>query len=84
MSKWLYRFVQKPALNFFLYADVAVIRARKKELPPDTIVQLTNKYKNLFDELNSSSPEKTRYLSIENIEKEQTLTTILYHCQKVI
>ncbi len=84
LSKALYRFVQKPALNFFLYADVGIIRARKKELPAKTIVKMTNKYRTLFDELNRSSPETTRYLSIENIQKEQTLKTILHHCKKVI
>jgi len=74
LPKWLYRFVQKPKLNFFLYAPVETILTRKKELSPEAITTLTSNYKNLFDELANTYPQQ--YSSINNIHLEETLTFI--------
>ena len=74
LSKWLYRFVQKPKVNFFLYAPVEVILARKQELVPEAIETLTDGYQNLFSELEKEYDQN--YLSIENIDKEKTLDFI--------
>jgi len=74
LSKWLYRFVQKPKVNFFLYAPVDVILERKQELVPEAIESLTNGYQNLFLELEEEYEQN--YLSIENIDKQKTLDFI--------
>ncbi len=83
LSRGLYRFVQKPSLNFFLFADANTIHARKQELPISTIELLTKKYRHLFEELNKKSSKKNNYLVIENIDKEKTLHTIIDNCKKV-
>lgn len=74
IPKSLYRFVQKPKLNFFLYAPAEIILARKKELSPEAITALTNNYKNLFEELEKKYPQS--YHSIRNIHMEETLNHI--------
>ena len=74
LPKWLYRFVQKPKLNFFLYAPVETILSRKKELSPEAITSLTANYKSLFNELANTYPQQ--YSSIQNIHLEETLTFI--------
>lgn len=71
-----YNFLLKPNLNFFLYADPELIRSRKKELDSKTIEKLTAKYKSLFSELNEKD-DMRRYVSIENINLNTTLTTIV-------
>ena len=70
--KGLYRWVYKPELNVFLYAQPEVILKRKKELSAEDITQLTINYKYLFTQLG----DKPRYMCIENIDKEETLTKI--------
>lgn len=84
LSKPLYRFIHKPALNFFLFADAEVIRKRKKELPVTTIRQLTSGYCSLFEELNGKYKGNGQYLAIENIEKQHTLNTIIQYCKQII
>lgn len=74
VPKWLYRFVQKPKLNFFLYAPVDVILQRKKELEPEAIQNLTQGYQSVFNEFGKKYPQE--YHSIKNIEKEETLNFI--------
>jgi len=63
--KWLYRFLLKPRLNFFLYADPKVILQRKQELDAPTIRQLTGNYLSLFNSLKTRS-KKAIYLPLEN------------------
>jgi len=75
LPKWLYRFVAKPKLNFFLYADATTILARKQELDAPVIKNLTEKYQSLFKELNQK--HTGTYLPIENIDKAITLEIIL-------
>ncbi len=72
--KFFYKFVFKPKLNIFLYADPDVILSRKQEMDKESIVDLTNKYKNLFNEYNNKYNQ--HYLSIENIEIDETMNKI--------
>jgi len=76
MASFFYAFLIKPNLNVFLYAPVEIIRERKKELSPDVISTLTNKYKDTFEYLGKKFG-KDRYLIINNIELENTLNQIL-------
>ncbi len=73
-TKTLYRFVQKPKINFFLHAPAEIILERKKELPPEAIKSLTAGYQSLFSELRQTYNQQ--YFSIENIEKDKTLNFI--------
>ncbi len=81
LPKFLYAFVAKPDLNFFLYADAATIAKRKKELSPSVITQLTQKYLSLFKDF--SRNRKGKYIHIENVDKQNTLQTILHHYLKI-
>ncbi len=72
--KFFYRFVFKPDMNIFLYAPPEVILSRKQEMAEESIVELTGKYRALFDEFGKA--EHDRYVSIENIDKEKTMQTI--------
>ena len=74
--KALYRFVFKPRLNFFLYADAETIIARKKEMIAPEIDQLTILYKNLFGQM-SKQYKTSHYTIIENKNLELTLHTIM-------
>ena len=67
--------LQKPDYNFFLYADAEVILARKQELDRDTIVDLTTRYRGLFDECQDRYPRRV-FANVENVELEQTLATL--------
>ncbi len=82
LPRWLYRLVFEPELNFFLYADAAIIYHRKKELPPQAIEALSRRYRSLFDELGRR--DKGRYVSIENLHIDQTLKTIFEHYVDVV
>ena len=73
-TKFLYRFVQKPQLNFFLYAPTEIILERKQELVPEAIESLTKGYKSIFSEFGKEYNQG--YHSIENIEMEKTLNFI--------
>jgi len=70
----LYRFIQKPKINFFLHAPAEIILERKKELPPEAIKTLTIGYQNLFSQLKKEYSQE--YFSIENIEKDKTINFI--------
>ena len=76
LTRFGYKFLLKPNLNFFLYAEPELILSRKKELTAQTIQILTEKYKTLFSELNITE-NCDRYISIENINLDHTLLTIL-------
>jgi thymidylate kinase len=71
---FFYKFIFKPDLNIFLYAPTEVILKRKQEMDKDSIEQLTNDYLDLFLEFNAVY--KPNYYSIENIEKDKTITLI--------
>lgn len=81
LPKFLYAFVAKPDLNFFLYADAATIIKRKQELSSSVITQLTQKYLSLFKDF--SKNRKGKYIHIENLNKKNTLQTILHHYLKI-
>jgi len=72
--KFFYRFIFKPDINVFLYASPEVILSRKQEMDEKSIIELTKKYKNLFELLGKK--DKDRYISIENLDKEKTISTI--------
>jgi len=74
--KALYRFVFKPKLNFFLYADSKTILARKKEMIAPEIDQLTILYKNLFGQM-SKQYKTSHYTIIENKHIDITLDIIM-------
>jgi len=75
MPKFLYRFVRKPHLNFFLYAPADIILERKQELNKEAIEELTTSYTGLFNSL-SEKYDSNAYHCVENIELEKTLTFI--------
>jgi thymidylate kinase len=75
--KFGYRFLLKPDLNYFLYADANTIISRKQELDINTIKSLTAEYKNLFTAF-SKTYDKGGYFSIKNEILEDTLF-ILFH-----
>ena len=79
IPKWLsrlgYLFIYKPKLNILLYADVATIRSRKKELDERTIAQLTQNYKGLFTNLQRWSTS-SKYLSFNNVDAQTTMEQI--------
>jgi len=54
--KFFYKFVFKPDINIFLYASPEIILSRKQEMDGKSIVELTAKYKILFE---SFSNEKS-------------------------
>jgi thymidylate kinase len=72
--KFFYRFIFKPEMNIFLYANPDVILSRKQEMDKQSIVSLTLKYKALFSELDEFSNEN--YILIDNLDKSSTMRTI--------
>mgnify|MGYP001336132214 CR=1 FL=1 len=74
--KALYRFVFKPKLNFFLYADAQTILARKQEMIAPEIDELTILYKQLFTQM-SDKYKSSHYTIIENNELDVTLNKIM-------
>ncbi len=84
LPRFLYRFIHKPQLNFFLYASPEIILQRKQEMPSEDIQQLTEQYRHLFDALGRErgGPQEY-YLSIENEKKADTLQLIWRHYKKV-
>jgi thymidylate kinase len=79
IPRFLYKFIYKAPLNLFLFADSQTILARKQELPDASIIKLTAEYKHLFNDLSSSKKVDNRYITLENIDKEKTLKTIIDH-----
>jgi thymidylate kinase len=74
-TKFWYRFLIKPDINFFLYAQPETILERKQELDLPTIQKLNEDYLMLFESLRKNKHKK-RYFSIENIELKKTLSDI--------
>jgi thymidylate kinase len=72
--KFFYKFVFKPEINIFLYAPPEVILSRKQEMDEKSIVELTGKYRTLFDKFGKNNADQ--YVSIENIDKEETMKII--------
>ena len=79
---FFYKFIFKPDLNIFFYAPTDIILKRKQEMDKDSIEQLTNDYLDLFLEFNAVY--KPNYHSIENIEKDKTITLIIELIKKKI
>lgn len=75
LTKALYALVNKPQLNFFLYADPQEILRRKQELSASTITQLTQDYRTLFGQLGARY-RHSRYVPIENHDLGQTMDVI--------
>ncbi len=81
LTQALYAFVNKPKLNFFLYADPQEILRRKQELSASTITQLTQQYKSLFGALGARY-RRSRYVPIENQDLDTTLNLIGRYIQQ--
>ncbi len=84
IPRFFYNFIYQPPLNLFLYADPETILQRKKELPSHSIVELTKNYKSLFENLSQKQSKTNRYIALENIDKEQTLKTIIDHYVEMV
>lgn len=85
-SSWVklgYRFLLKPDLNYFLYADANTIISRKQELDINTIESLTADYKNLFAAF-SKTYDKSAYFSIKNEIMDETLSILLSNIKSKI
>lgn len=72
ITKFFFRFIQTPDINFFLYAEPEEILKRKQELSYHDIQSLTKKYQRLFKRFAAN-----KHISILNHNKQQTLQTIL-------
>jgi len=83
LTQALYAFVNKPRLNFFLYADPQEILRRKQELSASTITQLTQQYQALFGQLGARY-RRSRYVPIENQDLDTTLALIGRYIQQEI
>ncbi|MEL6592340.1 MAG: hypothetical protein AAFQ68_19745, partial [Bacteroidota bacterium] len=70
-----YRLIHKHAINILLYADPEVILARKQELTAEEIKGLTHAFLQLFERLQTRSPQQL-YLPIHNLELEETMHKI--------
>ena len=81
-TKYLYKLVCKPNANFLLYAPAVVILKRKQELDEAAITELTTNYLQLFQELQKTS--KVSYVSIENIDIEKSIDTIVQCYIKIV
>lgn len=76
VTRFAYRLLLKPDLNFFLYADAQLILQRKQELDAGTITRLTEQYLSLFSQLDQKSRTK-RYIPVENTNLSQTLQFVM-------
>lgn len=74
--KMLYALILKPRINVFLYASPEVILKRKRELDVEAIETLTSDYRSLFSDY-SKKFKHSKYLQIENINLDETVTTIM-------
>jgi len=72
---WLYRYLLKPQLNFFFFADPATILARKQELSEEEIVSLTQAYTQLFCKLKEKAVHT--YHLIKNENKDMSIRQVL-------
>ena len=71
----LFRFIFKPKLNFFLYADSEIIIQRKQELNKSEIDELSKNYIQLFKKFQQKYKSKTFFI-INNLNLEKTLDKI--------
>jgi len=76
LPKFLYKFIYKPTLNIFLFADAETILKRKQELSASVIEKLTAKYKSLFNDF--SKKHNGTYLTVNNINLNQTIEKIRF------
>ncbi|GAB1268525.1 hypothetical protein NBRC116493_17780 [Aurantivibrio infirmus] len=72
---FMFKFVFTPKINFFLYANPKTILSRKMELSEYEILELTENYGGLFQELSDKNSEK--FISINNEKKSKSLDRIL-------
>jgi thymidylate kinase len=72
---WGYRFVAKPDLSIFLYADAETIWERKQELPKRDIELMTEQYLDLFRQLGEQY--NGQYVCLENTNRLASLEAIL-------
>lgn len=78
--KWLYRFINKPHYNFFLYHNAEVILSRKQELNKADIVYLNEKYHELFHEF--AHQYKGEYYPLKNEDLNHSVDFILTRINK--
>ncbi len=81
ITKAGYKFLLKPEVNFFLYADPEVILSRKQELDRSTIIHLTREYKSLFRKLDKSS--SADYIAVENNTLVNTIDLVMNKTFKI-
>lgn len=77
LSKALFRYLLKPKLNIFLYADADEVYRRKQEVPKHKIRTLTQAYLNLFNTFEKKY-RKSVFLSIENNDQQKTIDDIIH------
>jgi thymidylate kinase len=82
LAKLGYKLLLKPRFNFFLYADAETILSRKQELNHADINQLTQRYLNLFLDLESENNNQ-HYIPIFNTDLGKTKSTILQYLKNV-
>ncbi|MEP7263839.1 MAG: hypothetical protein ABI772_05050 [Bacteroidota bacterium] len=73
-----YLLVSKPEVNIFLYASPEEILKRKQELKEEDIRTMTHDYRQLFEKFSSEYP-KQKYVSLDNIELNATINTVMKH-----
>lgn len=69
-----YTFLLKPDYNFFLYAPVDVIYARKQELSKGIMQTIMNRYLGFFSKASVQAPK--RYVSVQNLDLKQTIAQV--------
>ncbi|MCA6362164.1 MAG: hypothetical protein IM638_03955 [Bacteroidetes bacterium] len=74
LAKLCYKFLLKPDFNFFLYAPVEVIYARKQEMSRTAISAIMDRYLNFFRTAAVSAPR--RYVPVQNLDLKQTISQI--------
>jgi len=83
VTKFFYRFVHKPDLNFFLYASPDIIRRRKQELSKSDISRMTKDYTEVFESF-SEKYTSSKYSRIENVNSDVTLSRIMNVIKDVV
>ncbi len=74
LAKLCYKFLLKPDFNFFLYAPVEVIYARKQEMSRTAIGAIMERYLNFFRMAAARAPR--RYVPVQNLDLKQTISQI--------
>lgn len=75
ITKAGFKLIQKPAYNFFLYADADIIRERKQELSKEDITTLTERYQTLFADCDAKYPNHL-FTALNNVHLTNTVATI--------